>query len=201
MSEKEISEKMQDIMSRMKKRREELDMSYQTLSDKVGISKSTLQRYETGYIKNMPVDKLEDIANALQVSPAYLMGWSEEVNEQPTTLDTSFERAEILRALMEEKGMKVSDIVKISGLPYSTVKAILERGAEKAGYVKRTDSREDRRAKKISLTSEGMFFIQRLTLAQSMYLKEIWDYLTHDEQELFEVINKKLLAHFSDASS
>ncbi|HFM4841655.1 TPA: transcriptional regulator, partial [Escherichia coli] len=24
---------------------------------------------------------------------------------------------------------------------------------------------------------------------------------THDEQELFEVINKKLLAHFSDASS
>ncbi len=64
-----------------------------------------------------------------------------------------------------------------------------------------TDSREDRRAKKISLTSEGMFFIQRLTLAQSMYLKEIWDYLTHDEQELFEVINKKLLAHFSDASS
>ncbi len=45
---------------------------------------------------------------------------------------------------------------------------------EKAGYVKRMDSREDRRAKKISLTSEGMFFIQRLTLAQSMYLKEIW---------------------------
>lgn len=45
------------------------------------------------------------------------------------------QRAEILRALMEEKGMKVSDIVRISGLPYSTVKAILERGAEKAGYV------------------------------------------------------------------
>ncbi|HFI4871108.1 HTH-type transcriptional regulator SfaX [Escherichia coli] len=72
---------------------------------------------------------------------------------------------------------------------------------EKTGYVKRTDSREDRRAKKISLTSEGMFFIQRLTLAQSMYLKEIWGYLTHDEQELFEVINKKLLEHLDDVSS
>lgn len=44
-------------------------------------------------------------------------------------------RAEILRKLMEHKNMKVSDIVRISGLPYSTVKAILERGAEKAGYV------------------------------------------------------------------
>ena len=42
------------------------------------------------------------------------------------------QRAELLRKLMDSKNMKVSDIVKISGLPYSTVKAILERGAEKA---------------------------------------------------------------------
>lgn len=45
------------------------------------------------------------------------------------------QRAELLRKIMEEKNMKVSDIVRESGLPYSTVKAILERGAEKAGYV------------------------------------------------------------------
>ncbi len=45
------------------------------------------------------------------------------------------QRAEIIRKIMDEKNMKVSDIVKISGLPYSTVKAILERGAEKAGYI------------------------------------------------------------------
>lgn len=77
MSEKEVSDKMQDIMNRMKERREELNMSYQTLSEKVGISKSTLQRYETGFIKNMPIDKLEDIAHALNVSPGYLMGWEE----------------------------------------------------------------------------------------------------------------------------
>ena len=40
------------------------------------------------------------------------------------------QRAELLRKLMDSKNMKVSDIVKIS-----TVKAILERGAEKAGYI------------------------------------------------------------------
>ena len=45
------------------------------------------------------------------------------------------QRAELLKKLMVNKNMKVADIVKISGLPYSTVKAILERGAEKAGYV------------------------------------------------------------------
>lgn len=102
MSEKEISEKMQDIMSRMKKRREELDMSYQTLSDKVGISKSTLQRYETGYIKNMPVDKLEDIANALQVSPAYLMGWTNKVVDQPITIAAHFDGDEYTEDELDE---------------------------------------------------------------------------------------------------
>lgn len=75
---------MQDIINRIKKRRLELDMSYQDLSDKTGISKSTLQRYETGFIKNLGIDKLEMLANALGVSPAYLMGWKEK---QPTELD------------------------------------------------------------------------------------------------------------------
>lgn len=75
-------------MKRMKTRREELNMSYQTLSEKVGISKSTLQRYETGYIKNMPVDKLEEIANALEISPLYLMGWE---NKATTPSKDSYE--------------------------------------------------------------------------------------------------------------
>ena len=95
MSEKDISGKMQEIMSRMKKRREELNMSYQTLSDKVEISKSTLQRYETGYIKNMPVDKLEDVAKALCVSPSYLMGWEDnDESEKPSTRAAHFDGTE-----------------------------------------------------------------------------------------------------------
>ncbi len=100
MSEKDISEKMQEIMKRMKTRREELDMSYQTLSEKVGVSKSTLQRYETGYIKNMPVDKLEAIAEALQVSPSYLMGWDEQ--EKPQTLAAHFDGDEFTEDELDE---------------------------------------------------------------------------------------------------
>lgn len=99
MSERDVNEKMQEIMERMKNRREELNMSYQTLSEKVGISKSTLQRYETGFIKNMPVDKLEDIANALNVSPAYLMGWEAE---QPTTLAAHFDGDEYTEDELDE---------------------------------------------------------------------------------------------------
>ena len=44
------------------------------MADKTGISRSTLQRYETGAIKNLPIDKFELIANALNISAAKLMG-------------------------------------------------------------------------------------------------------------------------------
>ncbi len=64
----------QEIISRMKIRRTELKMSYQDLADKTGISKSTLQRYETGSISKFPVEKAKIIAEALQMSPEQLMG-------------------------------------------------------------------------------------------------------------------------------
>ncbi|WP_394874603.1 helix-turn-helix domain-containing protein [Clostridium neonatale] len=67
--------RMQEIMNRIKNRRIELSLSYQELADKTGLSKSTLQRYETGAIRNMPLDKLEVLSKALDIDPSYLMGW------------------------------------------------------------------------------------------------------------------------------
>lgn len=68
-------EKMIEIVNRIKSRRIELGMSYQDLAEKTGMSKSTLQRYETGAIRSIPLDKLEDLANALQMDPAFLVGF------------------------------------------------------------------------------------------------------------------------------
>ncbi|MFR8871916.1 helix-turn-helix domain-containing protein [Paraclostridium sordellii] len=81
---------MENIIAKIKKRRTDLNMSYQELANKTGLSKSTLQRYETGAIKNMPIDKLEILASALNVSPAYLMGWEnvDIQNELNKTEDT-----------------------------------------------------------------------------------------------------------------
>lgn len=76
-------EYVNDIVKRIKKRRLELEYSFQDLANKTNMSKSTLQRYETGAIKNLPLDKLEVLASALQTTPAYLMGW-EDTTEEPT---------------------------------------------------------------------------------------------------------------------
>ncbi len=69
-----MNSKIDLIVERIKNRRKELGYSYQVLADKTNMSKSTLQRYETGAIKNIPLDKLEVLANALEISPTYLLG-------------------------------------------------------------------------------------------------------------------------------
>ncbi|MCI5533865.1 MAG: helix-turn-helix domain-containing protein [Firmicutes bacterium] len=66
---------MQEIVDRIKSRRLELKYSYQELADKTGMSKSTLQRYEAGAIRNIPLDKVQVLARGLDVSPEWLMGW------------------------------------------------------------------------------------------------------------------------------
>ncbi|MBQ8411579.1 MAG: LexA family transcriptional regulator [Ruminiclostridium sp.] len=64
-----------DIMNRMKIRRTELGYSFQELADKTGLSKSTLQRYETGAIDKLPIEKASLIAEALQMPVERLLGF------------------------------------------------------------------------------------------------------------------------------
>lgn len=52
-------------------------MTLEELSKHIGISRQTLSRYENGIIGNIPSDRIEKIAIALNVSPAQLMGWEE----------------------------------------------------------------------------------------------------------------------------
>lgn len=66
------------IIERIKTRRRQLGLSYQDLADLTHMSKSTLQRYETGAIRNLPLDRLEKLAEALQTSPEWLLGWDED---------------------------------------------------------------------------------------------------------------------------
>lgn len=79
MKKKEMSKADQEILRRrLKERRLFLNMTYQDLADKTGISKSSLQRYETGSIKNIPYDKMFTLSEALEVSPEYFTDLSKD---------------------------------------------------------------------------------------------------------------------------
>lgn len=66
----EISKRILDAMH-------ERNLSYAELSLKTGIPKSALQRYATGSTPKIPMDRIENIASALGVTPSYLMGWDD----------------------------------------------------------------------------------------------------------------------------
>lgn len=69
------NETNKEIARRLKERREALGYSFQQLAELTGMSKSTLQRYESGAIKNIPLARLEALTTALQTTPEQLLGW------------------------------------------------------------------------------------------------------------------------------
>lgn len=67
-----------NLQEKLKQLRLEKGMTLEEVGNKVGVGKSTVRKWESGDIKNMRRDKISLLADALGVSPAYLMGWSEE---------------------------------------------------------------------------------------------------------------------------
>ncbi|MBN3009851.1 LexA family protein [Ruthenibacterium lactatiformans] len=74
---------------RIKQRRKELGLSAEYLAKKLKVSAATVYRYENGGIEKLPVDILEPLSQALDTTPAYLMGW--EVTSKPTEVPPGFE--------------------------------------------------------------------------------------------------------------
>lgn len=66
-------------------RRKELGLTLEEVADKVGVSKSTVKKWESGYIKNMRRDNMALLADALHISPLDLLG----PDEDPKTADDS----------------------------------------------------------------------------------------------------------------
>lgn len=69
------------IGDNIKKIRKSLGMSQVDLAKRLGISKYLLNKYESGVIVNIPLDVIERIAMALQVSPVSLVGWKSAISE------------------------------------------------------------------------------------------------------------------------
>lgn len=76
------------LKENIKTKRMENKMTLEELASKVGVSRQTIQRYESGTISNIPSDKIEAMAKALETTPAYLMGW-EEVDSRFTGKEAS----------------------------------------------------------------------------------------------------------------
>lgn len=80
-----------EIKDILRERREELNITMKELSVKVGVSESTISRWESGDIANMRRDKIALLSEALQISPAVIMGWDEKAFNKQSSGITSDE--------------------------------------------------------------------------------------------------------------
>ncbi len=72
-----------EIGNRIKYARDLRDATLDDIAKKVGVTKSTIQRYEAGKITTIKLPVVEAIAIALNVNPAWVVGKSDEM-ELPT---------------------------------------------------------------------------------------------------------------------
>lgn len=66
----------------IKNRRSELGLTLEEVARRVGVSRATVLRWETGAIQNLGRDKIAALAAALHVSPEFLLGWTEDPGAQ-----------------------------------------------------------------------------------------------------------------------
>ena len=72
------------LNKRIKEMRLKRNMTLRELADFLGVKEATAQRYESGAIKNIKYDTVIQIGNALNCSPVYLMGWTNDMYKECT---------------------------------------------------------------------------------------------------------------------
>lgn len=68
---------MSVLQGRIKERRLTLGMTLLEVATQLGVKEATMQRYESGEIKNIKHETIVKLAGIFHCSPAYLMGWEE----------------------------------------------------------------------------------------------------------------------------
>lgn len=95
----------EEIGFKIKQKRKSLNLTQLDLAEKVGLTESSISRYESGKIATMPTSTIKRICNVLNIEPSELLG---------LTPQNSFE-------------YDLKDILKeVEDLPYEIKKDLLE---------------------------------------------------------------------------
>lgn len=68
---------------RIKQRRKALELTTRELADKIGVAHSTVSKWENGTIENLWTNNLKDLGIALDCSPIWLMGLTDDLRYTP----------------------------------------------------------------------------------------------------------------------
>ncbi len=75
------------MAQRIKERRIEMGFTQEELANKLGLQKSAIAKYENGRVENIKRSVIQHMAEILECSPAYLMGWDETTESNDYYID------------------------------------------------------------------------------------------------------------------
>ena len=101
---------------RIKSLIEQSGRSYQELEKLTGIKKSSLQRYASGATTKIPLDVIEKLSIAFNVSQEYIMGWEEKKSSPSEPVLTEGEKTmlELFRLVPEDKQQLVLQMIRVA---------------------------------------------------------------------------------------
>ena len=72
---------MNNIMGkRIRERRDALGLTLEEIADRLGLQRSAISKYERGEVENIKRSNIIKMAQMLECSPAYLMGFTDSIN-------------------------------------------------------------------------------------------------------------------------
>lgn len=99
--------------ARIKSLIEQSKKSYIELEKITGIKKSSLQRYASGATAKIPLDVIEKLSKAFNVSQEYLMGWEEKTPpKEPQLTEGEKLLLKLFRQVPEESQQLVLQMIK-----------------------------------------------------------------------------------------
>lgn len=111
------------MRDRLKKRRLDLGLTLEQVANEMNVERPTIQRYESGKIKSISAATVESLAQVLQCSPSYLMGWSESIQNLDRGSTIRPVLAKSLKRFRELAGFTVRDVGTLVGKSCQTVSA------------------------------------------------------------------------------
>lgn len=93
--------------TRIKYLRNLTNMSQEELGRRVGVQRAAINKYEKGTVENIPIKTIERIANVFEVSPTFIVGWS-----NPTSNELSAE-VKVIQGVQRFYGKDAVEILEI----------------------------------------------------------------------------------------
>lgn len=93
--------------TRIKYLRQLCQMSQEELGRRVGVQRAAINKYEKGAVENIPIKTIEKIAEVFDVSPTYIVGWS-NANSNPLSAEVK-----VIQGVKQFYGRDAVEILEI----------------------------------------------------------------------------------------